>query len=147
MLLTLVLFTGCDPVFGVSRRARVALMPEPARVSAVVRETPGVDYVQYSCSEGGRPLTFTGVKTADQVHTFSYSGGSNVHGTLQFVVDYRQRVEYSQTLMQLGSRPPQAWIDSTRPVMIQIEKRLEEECGLLNLHAVTAERCIGVRCR
>jgi hypothetical protein len=32
--------------------------------------------VRYRLSEGGRPLTLTGIKSLDQVHTFSYHGGS-----------------------------------------------------------------------
>ena len=147
LLLSLALCTGCDPVFGVSRRARVSFMPEPARVGAAIRATPGVDDVQYRFSEGGRPLTLTGIKPADHVHTFSYRGGSNVHGSLQFVVDYKQGVEFSQTLLRMGSRPPQNWIDATRPVMILIEARLEETCGLTNLQASVVERSIGVRCK
>jgi hypothetical protein len=132
-LALLALVTGCDPGYGIYRHARVSFMPAPARVGAVVWETPGIDDVQYRSSEGGRPLTLTGIKPPDQVHTFSYHGGSNVQATLQFVVDYKGTVEYSQSLMCLGRRPPQEWIDATRPVMIQIEARLEESCGLTNL--------------
>jgi hypothetical protein len=122
-------------------------MPTPATVGTVVRETPGVDDVEYRSSEGGRPLTLTGIKSPDQVHTFSYRGGSNVHGSLQFVVDYKGRVEYSQSLMCLGRRPPQEWINATRPVMLQIEARLEESCGLTNLQSSVEEICHGVKCK
>lgn len=146
-LLLLVLLVGCDPGYGIYRHARVSFMPAPARVGAVVRETPGVDNVQYRYSEGGRPLTLTGIKSSDQVHTFSYRGGSNVHGSLQFVVDYKGTVEYSQSLMSLGRRPPQEWIDATRPVMLQIEARLEQNCGLTNLPASVEETCHGVKCK
>jgi hypothetical protein len=61
--------------------------------------------------------------------------------------DYRQRVEYWQTLLQLNSSPPQPWIDATRPVMIAIEERLEVTCGLTNLQSSVVERCAGVRCK
>ena len=129
------LLTGCDPGYGIYKHARVGFMPEADRVGAVVRETPGVKQAEYHISEGGRPLTITSIKPPAQVHTFSYRGGSNVLGSLQFVVDYKGTVEYSQSLMCLGRRPPQAWIDATRPVMLQIEVRLEQICGLTNLQA------------
>ena len=146
-LLSLALLVGCDPGYGISRRARLSFMPEPARVGTVVRGTPGVDEVQYRASEGGRPLTLTGLKPPDQVHTFSYRGGSNVHGSLQFVVDYKGIVEYSQSLMRLGRRPPQEWLDATRPVMLQFEKGLEQNCGLTNLQQSVKESFLRVKCK
>ena len=144
-LVLLALLMSCDPGYGIYRYARVSFMPAPARVGTIVRETPGVDDVQYHSSEGGRPLTFTGIKSPDQVHTFSYHGGSNVQGTLQFVVNYKGRVEYSQSLMCLGRRPPKESIDASRPVMLQIEQRLEESCGLTNLSTSVEEICRGVK--
>jgi len=146
-ILPLLLLTGCDPGYGVYRSARVPFMPPVALVGSVVKETPGVDSVDYRASEGGRPLTVTGIKSPDQVHTFSYRGGTNVNGSLQFVVNYKGRVEYSQSLMTLGRRPPQEWIDATRPVMLQIEGGLEHRCGLTNLSASVQETCLGVRCK
>lgn len=146
-ILPLLLFTGCDPGYGIYRSAPVAFMPPPALVGAVVKETPGVDKFDYTASEGGRPLTVAGIKAPDQVHTFSYHGSSNVNGSLQFMVDYKGRVEYSQSLMMLGMRPPQEWIDATRPVMLQIEDRLEHRCGLTNLSESVHETCHGVRCK
>ena len=146
-ILPLLVFTGCDPGYGIYRSARVPFMPAPALVGAVVKETAGVDNVYYKTSEGGRPLTVTGIKSPDQVHTFSYHGGTNVNGSLLFIVDYKGRVEYSQSLMMLGRRPPQEWIGATRPVMLQIEDGLEHRCGLTNLSASVHETCHGVKCK
>jgi hypothetical protein len=146
-LFLLVLLTGCDPGYGIYRRARVPFMPAPAIVGTAVRETPGVDDVRYSYAEGGRPLTWTGIKPPEQVHTFSYHGGSDVRGSLMFIVDYKGTVEYSQSLMMLGRRPPQEWIDATHPVMLQIESRLGHDCGLTNLSSTVKETLHGVRLR
>ena len=145
LFLMVFVVSGCDPVFGVSRRARVSFMPEPTQVRAVIRATPGVHEVEYRPSQGGRPLTLTGVKPPDQVHTFFYQGRTNVHGIVQFTVDYKQTVEYSQYLMSIHGRPPQAWIDATYPVMIEIEKQLEETCGLTNLQSSVVEDWSGVK--
>ena len=147
LFLVLVLVTGCDPIFGVSRQAHVPFMPEPARVGAAIRATPGVDDVEYRQSVGDRPLTFTGIKPPDQVYTFSYRGGTNVHGVVQFIVDYKQSVEYSQYLLCMGAPPSQAWLDATHPVMIQIEQRLADSCGLTNLQSSVVENCIRVKCK
>jgi hypothetical protein len=121
-------------------------MPRSALIESTIRDTPGVDHVTYRYSTGGRPLTLTGIKPADQVHTFRYEGGENVRGSILFVVDYKGRVDFSQSLMMLGKRPPQAWINESRPVMIEIEKRLEQQCHLSNLTALVEERCFGVKC-
>ena len=146
-ILPLLVLAGCDPAYGIYRSTRVPFMPPPALVGTVVKETPGVDKVNYKASEAGRPLTVTGIKSPDQVHTFSYRGGSNVNGSLQFVVDYKGKVEYSQSLMMLGMRPPQDWIDGTRAVMLQIEDGLERRCGLTNLSGSVHETCHGVKCK
>ena len=145
VILSVGLLTSCDPLFGVTRRAHVALMPEPARVAALIQATPGVDDVQYHYSEGGRPLTLTGAKPANQIHTFFYRGGSNVRGELQFVVNYKQDVEFSQTLLSIGSRPPQARIDATHPIMLKLEQELEKACLLKNLQSSVVERTFGVQ--
>jgi hypothetical protein len=146
LLLPLALLTGCDPIFGVTRNAHVQFMPEPAMVGATIKSTLGVDKVDYRLTEGGRPLTWTGIKPPNQVYTFLYRGGTNVHGAVQFVVDYKKSVEYSQTLLRMGSPPPQEWINATRPVMKQIEVELEKNCGLTNLQTTVVERCIHVKC-
>ena len=147
LLLPLALLTGCDPIFGVTRNARVQFMPEPALVGATIKSTPGVDKVDYHFEEGGRPLTWSGIKPPDQVYTFVYRGGTNVHGAVQFIVDYKKSVEYSQTLLEMGRPPAQEWIDATRPVMKQIEVELEKNCGLTNLQTKVVERCIRVKCK
>jgi hypothetical protein len=147
-LLVLVVFTtSCDPSFGVSRWARVQMMPDPTLVETVIRNAPGVQKVEYHTAEGGRPLTISGIKPPDQVYTFMYDGEPNVHGQLQFTIDYAGRVDFSQYLVKMGRRPPQAWIDATRPVMIQIETLLEKQCGLTGLQTSVVERCFGVKCK
>jgi len=120
-------------------------MPAPTVVSAAIRKTPGVEDVDYSFAEGSRPLTWTGIHSPDRIHTFSYRGGTNVHGSLMFIVDYNGTVKYSQSLMRLGSSPPQDWLDATHPVMLQIESRLEQDCGLTNLSETVQERLVRVK--
>jgi hypothetical protein len=120
-------------------------MPPIGKIKEVIETTPGIDEVHYKFTEGGRSLTSTGIKPPSQVYNFWYRGGTNVHGSLRFIVDYKGTVDYSQSLVEMDSRPPQKWVDATRPVMIAIEARLERECGLTNLSASVTEWHRGVK--
>jgi hypothetical protein len=149
-LLVLPLFVtlaACDPIYGVSRRATVGHMPNPAKVRSIVQHTPGVESVGYQQIAGSKPITLGGIQRPTAVHTFVYSGGSNVRGVLQFQVDYRNQVQYSQTLIRMFEPPPQQDVDATLPVMKRIELRLETQAGLSGLQSSVVQRCDGVICR
>jgi hypothetical protein len=146
LLAVFVSLAACDPIYGVSRRATVGHMPDPVKVRSIVQHTPGVKSVRYQQIEGSKPLTLGGIQPATAVHTFIYTGGSDVHGVLQFTVDYRKRIAYSQTLLQMFQPPPQQWIDATLPVMKRIELRLQAEAGLPGLQSAVVQRCDGVVC-
>jgi hypothetical protein len=146
-ILLLPILTACDPIYGVTRRAKVGFMPDPLKVRSIVQQVPGVQEVRYEATAGGKPITLGGVQPATAVHTFFYSGGSNVRGVLQFQVDYHNRVEYSQTLIRMFEPPPQQLVDATLPVMKQIELRLEARAGLSGLHNSAVQWCDRVICR
>jgi hypothetical protein len=146
LLALLIGFAGCDPIYGVSRRATVGRMPDSAKVRSIVQHTPGVGSVRYQQTEGSKPVTLGGIQPPTAVHTFMYTGGSDVHGVLQFTVDYRNRVQYSQTCLQMFQPPPQQWIDATLPVMKHIELRLQSVPGLSGLESSVVQRCDGVVC-
>lgn len=135
LLAVMLISSACDPIYGVNRHAYVWFMPEPAKVGDVIRDMPKVTTVEFKKSERRGPLTYR----------FVYKG-ENIDGTLEFVQYKKHHVEYSQSLARMGGRPPQEWIDATRPVMIAIEKGLEENCGLTNLHSEVREWCHGVKC-
>ena len=145
MLLSAFVVTGCDMVYGVSRRAQVSHVPDPNKVKMAIASVPGVEKVTHAFFEGGRPITHYRIEAPDKVYEFTYSGGTNVHGDLHFVMDYASKVHFSHTLLMMNQRPPQAWVDATRPVMKQIEIRLEQECGLTGLSTSVVERCNGVK--
>jgi hypothetical protein len=48
--------------------------------------------------------------------------------------------------MIFGKPMPQAEIDTLLPAMLEIEWRLEAECGLPNLIANIEESCSGAKC-
>ena len=64
-----------------------------------------------------------------------------------FIVDYNGTVEYAQELMCTGRPATDEWINATRPIMLQIEARLEQNCGLTNLSASVEQICYGVKCK
>jgi hypothetical protein len=121
---------GCDTISGVSRSATVHRVPDLQAVKAHMEGYSEINEVGLSEREGGRPLTLTGIHKPDEVYYLSYSGGENVRGTLMFEKDYKGKVVYSQYLMMMNRRAPQAWIDATWPVMKKLEKDLEENFGL-----------------
>lgn len=47
---------GCDFIYGVNRHAVIPEAPDFAYVERVLHVAPGVEDVEYSRTEGGRPL-------------------------------------------------------------------------------------------
>jgi hypothetical protein len=141
------LAAGCDMVYGVTRSAQVSHVPHPNQVKKTIASVPGVEKVTHAFYEGERPITSHGIQVPNKVYEFTYSGGTNVHGELEFVMDYSGKVYFSQSLLMMNQIPPQAWVDATRPVMKQIEIRLEQECGLTGLSTSVVERCHGVKAK
>ena len=137
VLLSLAL-TACDPAYGVWRHAYVGIMPDPAKVRAIIQKTPGIDDVTYRHHKGGLP-------TMEEFY-FDYRGGSKVRGELLLMIDSRKRVRYSQSLFALLEPPPQEYIDATLPVMKRIELRLERDAGLSGLQSSVTQDCIRVVC-
>lgn len=131
LVLSFVLITGCDPMCGVVRQARVPFMPEPASIASTIRATPGVDDVDYG-------WTLNESKPPDQIYWFEYRGGTNIHGSIYFGVDCKRQVIYRQSFGHIG-RLSQSELDAMHPVMLEIEKRLATDCGLTNLPSDVVE--------
>jgi hypothetical protein len=136
---------ACDILYGVKRRAELAQAPSFDCVRSVIASTPGIERVEYRAWEGSRPLTLSGLERADRIHTFVYRG-DGVSGAVQFVIDYKGEVRFSDTLLLLHEKPSQTDIDRTRPVMQAIEAGLEARCNLGGLVSSIREFCRGVEC-
>jgi hypothetical protein len=123
-------------------------MPPLDCVRTVISSAPGITNVQYREDEGSRPVTWSGIQTADTVHTFFYKGaaGSHIVGVLQIISSYNGGVQFGQRLLAINVAPSQADIDATRPVMRYIEKALGSRCGLSALSSQITEVCRGVQC-
>lgn len=118
------MLSGCDSISGVNRGAFVHTLPDLPKVKAQIETYPEIKEVRFETSEGGRPLTLTGIKKPDQVFYLFYTDNKDIHGTLMFIQDYKGEVSYSQYLISMNRRPPQKWIDATWPVMKKVEEDL-----------------------
>jgi hypothetical protein len=138
--------SACDPIYGVKRSAPIHADPTTECVERVLRATPGIASVKYKQSTGGRPLTWTGIKSPTLVETFFYEGPNNVRGVLQYEKDYAGRFTFAQMDLRLGQSPPQEEVSATRPVMRKVEYALESQCGLVELASHVAEQCWKEEC-
>jgi len=130
---------GCDTPYGIMREADISRCPARKEVESLLLSIPEIQTVEYSQQQGGIPLSVKGHRRPDIVHTYHYSDAANVHGTLQFVVNWSDAVSYSQTLISLNERPPQKWIDATLPVMMKVEELIESDLGITNVSTSVTE--------
>jgi hypothetical protein len=122
------LVTACDFIYGVSRSGPVSHVPDMERLKARIASYPEVDRVELKSSQGGRPLTLTGIKDPDQLEYLNYSG-KDVWASMLFSKDYKGRVTYSQSNIRINALPPQSMINATWPVMLRVEQDLEHHFG------------------
>ena len=138
------ILSGCDFVYGVDRAAPLDKEISTDCVKRVMESTPGIEKVDYEASHTGKGL----FHPTPWVYTYQFRGSphSNVMGVLQVAKEYDGTFSYRNYLESLNSKPPQAWIDATRPVMHEIEKRLAMQCEADTLPAHIKETCTGVIC-
>jgi hypothetical protein len=136
---------ACDFEYGVTRQAKLVRLPPADCVRSAIESTPGIESVRYSTSEGSRTITLTGLKPADQVHSFVYRG-EGVEGVLQLVANYKGEVHFSDVLVGINRKPPQVLVDQTRRMMSTLETGLEARCNVSGLVASIRESCRGVEC-
>jgi hypothetical protein len=136
---------GCDAIRGVTRQASVPHLPPSSCVIEGLESIEGLSNAHHEERTGGWPITLTGLKPPETLHYYFYDF-QGVSGWLYFAKDYKGRVEFSQGYITVNKPAPQAEIDVPRPVMVQIERRLETQCTLQNLAANIKESCSGVKC-
>jgi hypothetical protein len=139
-----VCLSGCDFIYGVERNANLDAEPAQECVSRVIKSSPGVTEVAYRASHEGKGV----FHPTPWIYTYMYRGTPEDHivGALQIYKEYDGQLTYHDTLLGLNTRPPQAEIDATRPVMRKIEIDLANQCGISGLPANVKETCIGVIC-
>lgn len=138
--------SGCDFIYGVSRTAPIHIDPTPECVEQVLRGTPGIAAVEHRQELGSRPLTWSGIKAPTLVESFLYQGPGNVKGVLQYTKDYKGRLLFWQSNLELNRAPPQEVVTATRPIMRKVEISLEAQCGLDGLATHVTEWCKKEEC-
>jgi hypothetical protein len=149
LLPSLLILSGCDTLYGVSRTAKLERQPSLECVASVVSTTSGVTTVERKSYQGGVAVTLSGLKEpASIVNNFFYRGkeGSNIVGALQILQDHEGKITFTHSLMDINRKPPQIEVDASRPVMKRIEERLAAECGIGQLTDRVKEKCNGVSC-
>jgi hypothetical protein len=86
-----------------------------------------------------------GLIPPDKFHYYFYRF-DGIGAFLYFLENYNGKVEFVQGDTRLNKAPPQTDIDKIRPVMRQLERRLEAACSLPDLSVRIKESCSGVKC-
>jgi hypothetical protein len=140
------LLGGCDTVYGVTHGSQhFAPLPTDSCVVNAVESIPGMSHVESRLETGSRPLTLHGIEKPDQIHRFLYEY-MGIRGSFYYKLQYDGRAEFSHTFLSMGTKPPQATIDTLYPAFRAVDDVLESQCGLIDLKAAIHERCLGVRC-
>ena len=138
---------GCDPHYGVGRKAKLDSLPSLSRVDSIIRSVPGVRAVQYSAMELGRRITTHGLEQRpDSAFTFVYTTSANLWASLSFEVDYQQRVSYSQSSSSVFHRTAQE-MNQAATLLRDVEMRLDNGRALPGLRHPVTEWCDETRCR
>lgn len=142
------LLSACDPAYSVRRYAELPALPDLSCIEAVVQSAPGVKHVEYEAPLGARPLTWSGVQEASQIHSFFYRGEDReIWGQIQVTKDHKGAVSFVQNQTTVNDRPPNpAAVLVSRKIMRSIEIALAEKCGLSQLPASIKERCLRLNC-
>lgn len=142
-LISMLLLSACDTIYGVRRQAPVAHVPNMTLLQERVLSYPEIDEAVLKNSQGGRPLTLSGIKPPSELQYLTYSG-SEISGTLHFSTDYQGHTTYHQYHIQMNRRPPQPVIDAIWPIMLRIERDLEYDFGLAGLTSQAQTTARGV---
>ena len=120
-------------------------LPELNCVEAIILSVPEIDNVHPRDVQDGRYLSITGLHPGDRLYYFDYQI-DGIPASLRLTVDYRDAVHYMQRLVSVGPFVEQWHVDLFRPVMLKIERALEERCSLTELTTSVEETCWEVDC-
>ncbi|WP_049764453.1 hypothetical protein [Shewanella sp. MR-4] len=142
---SMVILWGCDTTYGVSRYSPVGAVRLPIECMVeATKSVVGVSDVEHRTEEGGRELTFGGIQQPEIIDRFLYTY-DGLNGNYYFRTNYKGIVEFRHTYIDINRRPPQSEIDKIRPVMIEIEISVSQQCQI-DISAKTIEDCMGVTC-
>ena len=130
---------------GVTRVAYYETVPDNECVMASARSIDGLTDIEHITESGGRALTFRGIEEANLVHRYWYTY-KGIKNDFYFVESYNGKVEFRHGYGCLNCYPPQEIIDTIYPLVVQLENKLQEQCGVSGLATGVKEFCSGVEC-
>ena len=136
---------GCDTYYGLARRINTDHVVKHECIGDALSSIEGIHNIQHKQTEGGIPLTITGLQEPDQVHYYFYKVGS-LNGYIYISTNYERKTEIAQTYGALNIIPPQEDINKIRPLMVKVEAALMEKCKIENIETLVKETCNGVIC-
>jgi hypothetical protein len=118
LLLSLVLFTGCDTMHGVRRYAPASRLPPPEEVRAIIASVPGVVKVDVKKIRPGRSFSlYDGIKTSADYDQFVIST-NEVFTVLEIGQEKGKEVMFYSLWMH--TRPPEEKIQKAVALMDQV---------------------------
>ena len=105
------------------------VIPNIENVRQHIESYQEVEEAKAHSSEGGRPLTFTGIKGADKLNYINYQG-DKVFGSLLFKTDYKGKINYHHSHLWVNMKPKEEYVDRTWMVMKRIEYDLEHKFNI-----------------
>lgn len=133
LILTTLVLCGCPPkMFGFYRKANPTVTVIGfGCVEDQVRSIPGVENLVYRTEEGGRPLTWSGIKPANTIHRymFEYQGEA-----LDFWLEeyWDGRISYNGVVATSDKKRAPALLELASPLFANIESGIRS-CGFDNL--------------
>lgn len=140
---------GCDTLYGVTRTAPLAAIPEGDCVAGILASLPGIGNVKRASGWPHEHLTMKGWVTPPGVteHFFYWSTDRWAFANLYMGPGRFDVPTFEQSMESLGGPPQQRSVDTVRPLMAIIERRVGAECGRPELPAAIVETCSkGLAC-
>ncbi|WP_444901365.1 hypothetical protein ACJJIG_17615 [Microbulbifer sp. SSSA007] len=145
ILILAVFAIGCETIRGVTRVAYFEPVPANECVITSAKSIEGLTEIEYVTESGGRPLTLHGIEKTNVIHRYWYTY-KGIENDFYFVESYNGEVEFRHGYGCLNCYPPQEAIDTIYPFIIEMENRLQEQCGVSSLASGVQEFCSGVKC-
>ena len=120
-------------------------MPPLNCVEGAIISVPEVRHLRMWEDRGSYPLTWSGIKQPDRLYYFEYEAGDTI-GMIVFSINYAGKIEYSQHYSWRSAELAIREVGLIRPIMVEIEQRLEQRRSIATLLATIEEHCSGIDC-
>lgn len=122
-ILTLLLISGCDTLYGVNRRTTTDEFPPPEQIKELLYSLPEIDNVSFYQEEVGDP------ENRNTRNSYHYSSGrwSGYNAVLYLRVDGEGSITHSHSI--IGSYPPSTLDAEIIRTMFKVKNMIESKYG------------------